>query len=425
MSQQWENPDYGNYRRRRMRLALVLLLAMIAASAFWLLYRDSPDSAGETIVKKTRHEAADIPQAVPLDTAGLDGNTPVATLDLPPAAIPTADPGSDNAWRVAEGLFAAGRFEEALGAYRRLAPSIPAGHGRAGICLARLGRWDEAVAELLAGVAAQPNDFEMRSWLARAFYRQNDLESALEQVQAALALRMDGELLELRAKLETEIRVQRNYDDARTANFIVLFDGYEHDEMKPVVLDILKSAYAEIGKELDHFPDQPITVILYTTKDFSDVTLAPEWAGGMFGQLDGKIRVPVQGLSGHEQALRRVLYHEYTHALLFAMAPECPLWLHEGLAQYFCGDRAVSMGQAIPLRMLVNTFPGEARLAYAAYMECLQAVTDLVGEHGLSRLRRLLDGLGDGEGLEKAFSAAYGEPFSRWAEEWRPLQNEE
>ena len=271
----------------------------------------------------------------------------------------------------------------------------------------------------------QPDDFAARKWLAQVLYRRNELVEALEQVRAALALQNDKELLEMQAKLEKEIQVQRNYDDARTANFVVLFDGYEHEEMKHTVLDILKSAYAEIGKELDFFPSQPISVILYTAKDFSDVTRAPEWAGGMYGQLDGKIRVPVQGAGGRERELRRVLNHEYTHALLYAMAPNCPFWLQEGLAQYCSGDQAVNAGQVIPLKLLAKGFPREPRAAMVAYLESLQVVEDLVEEYGMARLRRLLVKLSGGSDLEEAFAAAYGQPFSRWAGQWRPVQREE
>ena len=49
---------------------------------------------------------------------------------------------------------------------------------------------------------------------------------------------------------------------------------------------------------------------------------------------------------------------------------------------------------------------------------------DLIDEYGMPRLRRLLDGLGAGKGMEAAFAAAYGEPFSRWAAGWRPAERE-
>ncbi len=374
MNQPWENPDYEGQRRRRQQRVLVpLLLAVIAGSAFWLLRRGAPHKGVPPAVGETPGRSVSVPRPVPQRTmeAEIQEN---AAQGSPPAGNdfnPDAGEASTSA------------------------------------------------------VNAQGDDFAGRKALAFSLYRQNELEAAQEQVQAALALRLDDELLELQARLRREIRVQRNYDDARTANFVVLFDGYEHEEMRSAVLGILKDAYAETGKELNHFPEGPITVILYTARDFTDVTRAPEWSGGMFGQLDGKIRVPVQGAAGQEQMLRRVLTHEYVHALLYSMAPGCPLWLHEGLAQYLCGDSAVSVGQAIPLALLVKGFPSDARAAYAAYMESLQAVSDLVNEHGMPPLRRLLNELGAGRDLETAFAAAYGEPFSRWAAEWRPVKDEE
>jgi len=376
MGQPWENPNYGNERRRRLRLVLVpLVLAVIAASALWLLRRSATGDAASPAAADAPNRPRSVTRSVPeLMTEAAD--------DIPGDAGPASP--------LRDGEFNSGEDE-----------TRP------------------------AAAAAPGDDFAARKSQALSLYRENELEPALAEVQAALALRLDDELLELQAKLKKEIRVQRNYDAARTANFVVLFDGLEHDEMKYTVLDVLKSAYAEVGKELDYFPDQPISVILYTAKDFSDITRAPVWAGGMYGKLDGKIRVPVQGAAGQEQALRRVLTHEYTHALLHFLAPGCPLWLEEGLAQYFCGDEPVNAGQMIPLAMLADRFPSGARAALAAYMESLQAVTDLVEEHGMPRLRRLLDELGGGSGLETAFAAAYGQPFSRWAGQWRPVQREE
>jgi hypothetical protein len=374
MGPEWRNPNYERGRQTRRLVELTALFILLVTLAFWLLRRGaSPEVIPPAGSETPRTSATPLPGHVHENVA----ETVSQTRDGTPSS--SSIPGEDL-------------------------------------------RPDPGAAEQ-SGTPA--DDFPARKALALSLYRRNELEAALEQVQAALALQMDDELLELRGKLEKEIRVQRNYDDARTANFAVLFDGYEHEEMKVAVLDILKEAYAEIGKELDHFPAQPISVILYTAKDFSDITNAPVWAGGLFGQHDGKIRIPVQGAAGHEQLLRRVLYHEYTHALLYDLAPSCPLWLQEGLAQYFSGDEAVSVGQVIPLGILAGGFPSEPRAALAAYMESLQAVADLVEEHGMPRLRQLLNKLGGGSDLEAAFAAAYGQPFSRWAEQWRPVRRGE
>jgi len=78
-------------------------------------------------------------------------------------------------------------------------------------------------------------------------------------------------------------------------------------------------------------------VLLYAKTAFKTVTQAPEWAGGLY---DGKIRIPVGGLTTAEEAvgLQSVLVHEMTHAFLFRMAPVgLPLWFNEGLATAFQG----------------------------------------------------------------------------------------
>lgn len=372
MSHNWQNPQYVHDRRQQKRLILALAAFLLVVGAVAaILLRRGPGTAAVT--------GANAAAQPPRPAFAPRGSAPKATAEAGAAGDFSPDARSTNL----------------------------------------LGSTD-GEPQPTASDAVDP--FAARKALALSLYRQNKLTEALEQVQAALALRQDGELLQLQAQLKQEIEVQRDYDDARTANFVVLFDGYEHEEMKRTVLDILKDAYAGIGKELDYFPSEPVTVILYTGKDFSDVTQSPDWAGGMFGKVDGKIRLAVQGAEGQERALRRVLTHEYVHALLHALAPATPMWLHEGLAQLLSGDEAVNVAQVIPLGLLAGGFPRQARLAYVAYQESLQAVQDLVDEYGMPRLRRLLDGLGAGKGMEAAFAAAYGEPFSRWAAGWRPAE---
>lgn len=364
MAPSWQNPDYERMQRRRRSLAVIAILALIAIAL--------------AVLPRARQREPE--KAPALAIAGKPSRLSTASTQPPVyAASPeaTAAEASDD--------------EE-----------------------------DEFPPALAGGWTM--DDFAARKKQALSLYRQNDLPGAQKQAQAALAMQRDDELIDLLMRVDREIRVQRDYDNARTANFTVLFDGYEHDELKVTVLGILKDAFADVGKELDHFPAEPVTVILYTSKDFSDVTRAPEWAGGMFGKIDGKIRVPVQGAEGQERTLRRVLYHEYVHAALHSLAPACPLWLHEGLAQYLSGERGVSVGQVIPLPMLAGGFPGDPRAAHAAYMESLQAVSDLVDERGMPVMRRLLNELGSGKGIEEAFAAAYGEPFSRWAFSWRTAE---
>jgi len=121
-----------------------------------------------------------------------------------------------------------------------------------------------------------------------------------------------------------EKNAHRNFASESTNHFKVQFDGYEHGRLSRTVIGVLEDAYSQIGRDLDYYPSEPITVILYTNQDFRDVTQAPGWAGGYFDLRDGKIRVPVRGAEGKEALLRTVLFHEYVHALIFSIAGSAP-----------------------------------------------------------------------------------------------------
>ena len=80
----------------------------------------------------------------------------------------------------------------------------------------------------------------------------------------------------------------------------------------------LDRAYWRIGAMLGAYPDRPISVVLYTTEQFHDITRSPAWAAGAY---DGTIRVPMRGALDNADELDRVLAHEFTHALVRTLAP--------------------------------------------------------------------------------------------------------
>jgi hypothetical protein len=284
-----------------------------------------------------------------------------------------------------------------------------------GLCYYWLESYDSARSNL-EKYLHYTNDFIARKFLALAYYKTDDLENSYKQTVMALALRPDKELQILREKLIRERRVMDRYVDARTSKFKVLFSGYEHGEIKKTVLEILKEAYASIGSQINHYPENPITVILYTQRGFFDITRAPGWAGGLY---DGKIRIPVKNTAGKETMLRRVLFHEYTHALVRSMTAQCPLWLNEGLAEYFSSQPSQRIDQIIPLKLLERSFPsGDPRAVLLAYIESYSAVSYLIERYGLYRMKDLLLTLGKGTKINDAFKSIFYISYDRFIQTW-------
>jgi len=198
-----------------------------------------------------------------------------------------------------------------------------------------------------------------------------------------------------------------------TIHFLVKYDGRENIEAGRIILGILEDAYGEIGRSLSYYPDQEIQVILYSRRQFREVTDAPGWSGGIY---DGKIRIPIGGIDRETPGLRKLLYHEYTHAVVLAVTPRCPTWLNEGLAQYFEGRKIdarqkealkhiAQEGKLPSLSSLEGPFTElNGKQARFAYLLSLSAVNYLIDTIGLYRVEDILNDLAAGADAGKAIS---------------------
>ena len=150
---------------------------------------------------------------------------------------------------------------------------------------------------------------------------------------------------------------------------------------------------------------------LYTEQAFFDVTHAPTWSGAI---NDGKLRIPISGLSSMTPELAHVLKHELAHSFINQLsAGRCPVWLHEGIAQFLepkslGGDgHQISLlykaQRNIPLNVLEGNFlhfsGSEANVAYA---ESLAAVSYINDSYGLSDIQRILQRISQGSSTEAA-----------------------
>jgi len=184
--------------------------------------------------------------------------------------------------------------------------------------------------------------------------------------------------------LETAPDPNRGFVESRVDRFRVSFQGHADKALAARATDLLESAFWRIGKTLGAYPSDPVAVMLYTEKQFRDITLAPEWSGGIY---DGRIRVPAAGAAQSPQLFERVLAHELTHAIIASLAARgIPTWLHEGLAQHFEGDDAAAArrrlkagGVVVPLRYLEgNSSRLTADQAMVAYDQSLVIVDMLI-----------------------------------------------
>jgi tetratricopeptide (TPR) repeat protein len=247
--------------------------------------------------------------------------------------------------------------------------------------------------------------------------RRDDLESAANNWEKALEIDpSDGALRARLERIRKEHRTEKDFNREVTSHFSIKYEGREKIEAGRIILRILEDAYGEVGRALSYYPDSEVAVILYSNQQFQDVTDAPGWSGGIY---DGKIRIPIGGIENETPGLRRLLFHEYTHAVVRAITPRrVPTWLNEGLAQYFEG-REVGPRQQEMLRQLIQAgkVPSLSELegsflglngpqATYAYLLSLSAVRHIVDRYGMYRAKMMLEELSSGADTARAISNA-------------------
>jgi tetratricopeptide (TPR) repeat protein len=247
--------------------------------------------------------------------------------------------------------------------------------------------------------------------LGRIYYESGRGEQALPYLENSLALSPEQpQVAQLADKIRRELRVEAGFFESETSHFLIKYEGREVPEAGRVVMVICEEAYLMVGRRLGYYPDDQVPVILYTDEQFQDVTRSPAWAGAIF---DAKIRIPAKGLRQRTEVLERLIFHEYTHALVHNISQgRAPLWFHEGLAQmseelpldeYALAAKVVAAGGPVPLSRLEGSFMGlPLREAQTAYAESWLAVQYLYDRYGQFSVRELLGFLAEGDNISAA-----------------------
>ncbi len=320
---------------------------------------------------------------------------------------------------------ARGSFEQAL----RYDDSSAPAHLGLGVIYFHLRDDKYAERELTRAAELSPRDATAYQFLGELFYRKDDLDTAVSYWEKAVELNPDA--ADIRARLERirkEHRTEKDFNRDVTSHFLIKYEGREKIEAGKIILRILEEAYGVVGRGLSYYPDRELQVILYSGRQFQEVTDAPGWSGGIY---DGKIRIPIGGIEQETPGLRRLLYHEYTHAVVRSITARCPTWLNEGLAQYFEGDELDGrkkealkrIGQAGKLPSLVElegSFMGLGTTqAQYAYLFSLSSVRYMVDSFGMYRVKTVLEELGKGADTGKAVSSGIMISYEEFERGWK------
>ncbi len=239
------------------------------------------------------------------------------------------------------------------------------------------------------------------------------------------------------AKVRRTEQAESRLNSRDGAHFTVKYDGTADHDTWTVVLEILEEAYREIGQKFAHFPSKSIVVVLHANGTFQGVTGSPAWADGLFDPVLGRIQVPTQGALTDRVWLKRVLRHEFVHALLHDLQGlnngALPTWLNEGLAMQLSSDHWSDLEQlhqadvpVIPLTALEAGWSGlSSDVASMAYLEANSAARYLINRYGMHEVQQLLTRLKKRQPLAAAMQSQLSLSYEQFQSRWQEQLHEE
>jgi tetratricopeptide (TPR) repeat protein len=305
------------------------------------------------------------------------------------------------------------RFPEATAQLRRaiaVHPQSVAPREALAMVLLEASDWTGAESAAREALALAPRDPELLEALAYALFRQDRNREALEAFRAVLEVTDSPSAKGYLARLEKNARDEGGMTEQRLSHFHVRYDGEEHEDVGREILRALERHYSTLVATLDHQPSEAIAVILFSREGYYNASGAPRWSGGVFDHTDGRIRIPIGGLTTSlTPDIDEVLVHELTHAFINDRSRGlAPRELHEGLAQWMEGKRLESEYRGPELKALADGRAGGVGGFYALALAFVEHLQSLRGQGGINDLLLAMGELGD---VDAAFRQVYGQDF--------------
>lgn len=310
-------------------------------------------------------------------------------------------------YAAAQFLIAQGNIDSAIDQYRQaliFAPDNVALLLNMAVLDLRQSQFQAALDPLEHARDASPDSRTQAAIVAKlmgwAYSGLNKPSEAIKEWKLSEQLHPDPQVEAALAKAEKDQATEEGYREGETEHFTLKYYGGAAPELAQQILHVLENNYSDIASQLDYTPPNQISVILYTQQAFQDITRAPGWAGALY---DGRLRIPVQGLTSVTPELARVLKHELTHCFVTQKSDgRAPVWLQEGVAQWMEGKRsmndagalinAAEQGAVPDLKSIEGSWMGlSGNSAGMAYAWSLAVVESIVQNGGISDVSQLID----------------------------------
>jgi hypothetical protein len=419
-------PNFADENRMPQNLRSTLFIRVV--TAVWLI-APTPGQADDLhfwVDEKGVTHFTDDAESVPESKRSASSDAP-ATLDLETlrsawsdgltGSMPLDDGGdsSNASSRVVRLLRGArvdlergevARADATLRGVLRIAPRRPEAHWYLAELARGRGRFETAEKHLRSFLDSAGPEFA--AWRAAAKAR---LASLADERVLADPLSLAGPL-ELKTLVGPHFRVQV---DARL--------GARSESYAESVLGFLEQAREEVSRGIGVEPLEPLGVVLYGRAAYVRAH-AHRFSFQTVGFFDGRIHVASP--AHPTDALRGLLFHEYTHAVFREYTGgDRPYWLNEGLAEQIerrsrgraastRSERAtlranIETGTWVPLGEIADSFAGLSdEGARDAYLQSVVTAAFIESRTTVEQRKKLLGNLAQGRSIDQSLHEVLG-----------------
>jgi hypothetical protein len=211
-------------------------------------------------------------------------------------------------------------------------------------------------------------------------------------------------------------RCTAGFHRAQTAHFDVFYQ-----ELKPSTLADVETVLEEGFERTEGFfqaPADKTKVVIYKSVDeFQMRTYGlafawhlQDWAVG--GAVADEIYVASPenpGMSHDYESMLEILKHEYVHTQIWRLNEDADIWINEGLAVYFAGQKQELTGK-IPSFETMQSQDADAFVDAGGYMFSYDYIEHLLGSYRRERILELIE-TGDYQG---ALGKTKREIYDEW-----------
>ena len=313
------------------------------------------------------------------------------------------------------------RYDETIALLRRAADVAPGSiqplKAHAAVLL-ETGDWRQAEVSARAAMTMAPADPEPVQGLAYALVRQNRSPEAIEVLESFLDDYDNSPTRALLQRIQGDLAPEAGLREQRIAHFHVRYDGDTHEAVGREVLRVLDRHYAILVRRFGHQPGSPIPVILLSRESYYGETGAPAWSGGRYDSFDGRVRLPIGGLTASlTPEIDDTLLHELTHAFVTDISRGvAPREIQEGLAQLIEGKRVEDLLSDAQLTALAE---GRIRGAGGFYLASLSFTQHLMAQRGQGGINDLLVAMAETGDANGSFERVYRRDLASLHRDWQ------